>query len=230
MWSGYIKDDGQFKSNHFVPLVHTSRLKATVLPFIPQSIAVAINSSNVCTRPVYVPKPASLTGNKINPKVMATYNAKLSQYHCLASLPKYSCHCCGQLILTQKPKKFCVSDSIKFTCSHCYSHLSKSTPAPLCTQKIGPGPIPLELQTLSSTEVHLISQVHPFMTILKLPSGGQFAEKGQAINNPIPYQQVASQLLNPQMSAKRHTLLALPTFKLPSSGYSNTILFMLHFK
>lgn len=36
--------------------------------------------------------------------------------------------------------------------------------------------------------------MHPFLTLLKLPSGGQFAAKGQSINIPIPFQDVASQL------------------------------------
>ena len=60
--------------------------------------------------------------------------------------------------------------------------------------KLDPGPIPGSLQHLNTIEINIISLVHPYMILLKLPVGGQYAQTGQCINLPVPMQTICSQL------------------------------------
>lgn len=60
-----------------------------------------------------------------------------------------------------------------------------------------PGRIPPSLSCLNYTEVKLISQVHPYMNMIYLPSGGQLGLSGQSINIPIPTQKLYNSLPKP---------------------------------
>ena len=47
---------------------------------------------------------------------------------------------------------------------------------------------------LNSTELKLVTQVHPYMQMLILPAGGQHGLRGQSINLPVPMQEICSAL------------------------------------
>ena len=59
---------------------------------------------------------------------------------------------------------------------------------------MSPGIIPIELKDLNNTEIHMISQVRPYMKLAKLPVGGQYAQKGQCINIPVQSQEICKLL------------------------------------
>ena len=40
----------------------------------------------------------------------------------------------------------------------------------------------------------MVSLVHPYRPLLKLPVGGQYGQKGQSINIPVPVAEICSQL------------------------------------
>ena len=107
-------------------------------------------------------------------------------YHCLSA--------CETLISTQKPKTHIVQRRTTFICSFVQRYIKQHNQSPLQKDKIYPGDIPKELMNLTSVEINLISQVHPYMNLLKLPVGGQFAQRGQSINIPIPVQELYTSL------------------------------------
>ena len=61
-------------------------------------------------------------------------------------------------------------------------------------KKIDPGQSPLEQQALTSTELHMIQLVRPYMKLTRLPVGGQLAQKGQVIDIPMQTQNICTLL------------------------------------
>ena len=61
---------------------------------------------------------------------------------------------------------------------------------------LAPDNIPVELASLTSDEVCIISMICPFLKVLVLP-GGQFGKEGSVIHFPFPVQQVMNHLPRP---------------------------------
>lgn len=72
------------------------------------------------------------------------------------------------------------------TCSFCFKKIKHNQIPKLNTRynNLDPGKIPNCLKGLSLMEKRLISTIHVFLTIVILP-GGQYAEKGLAIDFPV---------------------------------------------
>ena len=101
------------------------------------------------------------------------------------------CSACNQRMLARQ--KHQSTDSAIF-CSFCNRYIKNMKTPPLHVDNMYPGDIPDELRILNSTELKLVSQVHPYMQMLILPAGGQHGIKGQSINLPVPMQQICSSL------------------------------------
>lgn len=66
--------------------------------------------------------------------------------------------------------------------------------SPLDKVHMFPGEIPIVLLNLNRTEIKILSQIHPYMNMVCLPSGGQYGLQGQSINIPISIQTLCLQL------------------------------------
>lgn len=140
----------------------------------------------------------TLSASKKSAKVQHGYTKQNTgtTYHCLNSLPKHYCNTCDTVICTQTPKKTIVHNNTIYMCSFCLKHVNKANDSPLRKEKIYPGDIPPQLQTLSNIELNMISQIHPYMNIVQLPVGGQYAQRGQSISIPIPVEELNTNLPN----------------------------------
>jgi hypothetical protein len=109
----------------------------------------------------------------------------------IKSVPKIYCGECHRLIRS-KPYYHLENN----LCALCYRSVIANSISPLSwhNNNMDPGVAPPCLQILSVTETKLVSQIHPYMKILRLPAGGQFAEKGQSICIPIPIQDLCKTL------------------------------------
>lgn len=82
-----------------------------------------------------------------------------------------------------------VGDTLCCFCSNCFS---KGKISPICEQynHLKVADIPPVLCHLNPLERRFISKLHTYMTLVVLPRGGQYAEKGLAIHFPIPLQEI----------------------------------------
>ena len=189
LWSGYYTSKNQFHPNHFVPLIDKCRVS--------DKTNVQMSSKNQFHPNHFVPLiDKCCVSDKTNIQMSLAKNTNptiLSLPHIDIDLPSHFCFYCGQLILVAAPKGIPTdSGKDKFTCAFCYSH--KMAESPLHKKNIDPGQSPLELQTLTSTELHMIQLVHPYMKLARLPVGGQLAQKGQVINIPMHTQDICTLL------------------------------------
>lgn len=60
-------------------------------------------------------------------------------------------------------------------CYVCLRFLDAPHPSLLNYLAIYPGDTPEELDAPNDTKVHMLSQIHPYIKLMKLPTGGQFA-------------------------------------------------------
>ena len=147
----------------------------------PNTQALLTDTSDVVchqkSNPMPWSKPFSVSGN-------ADFLKKITFSH------EY-CGSCLQRILAKQKHKY---GDLGAVCSYCYRFLNKSETPPVHHSLLYPGDVPDVLLRLNSTERKLISQVHPYMTMLVLPAGGQHGLKGQSINIPAPMQEICSTL------------------------------------
>ena len=70
-------------------------------------------------------------------------------------------------------------------CSKCKTQTTKELwPSWAVSNDMCPDDIPVELASLSSDEVRIISLICPFLKVINLP-GGQFGEEGSEIHFPF---------------------------------------------
>ena len=191
LWSGIRQPNGAFKANHFVPLVHSTRL----LPSLVQQQPHPKENAESSQPPQMAENKHATEHKQFASKPYQQKHLSSTQYHfrCFDKLPHANCIHCGTLILTQTPKVVnATADILQYSCSYCTRHTNKSNP--LSKENMSPGLIPNELKCLNNTEIHMISQVHPYMKLAKLPVGGQFAQKGQCINIPVQSQEICKLL------------------------------------
>ena len=197
LWSGNIQSNGQFKANHFVPLVDCSRFRSIACET--NNEIKQPNTSFINERQTVIDKSSQQPNiQSMSPLKEKKYNSicdTLRSFWCKESLPKYYCSCCQQLILTTNPKSSSNAEQeVSYLCSTCSYYIKRHEKCPLSIAVLDPGPIPAQLKHLNTTEINIISLIHPYMNLVKLPVGGQFAQKGQSINIPIPVQEISRQL------------------------------------
>ena len=122
------------------------------------------------------------------------YDVKQLYDEHIRSCPTQKCLSCSKLLFPEQVKHFKLSTNT----SHCMALKTEDNLCNFCQTKVmkdiipcistmysnlDPGIIPLCLKNLTMMEKGLISKVHIFLTLILLP-GGQFAEKGLAINFP----------------------------------------------
>ncbi len=94
-----------------------------------------------------------------------------------------------------QPQPQHTTDSV--LCSKCKTQTSKgSWPSWVTNNHLSPDDIPIELASLSSDQIRLVSLICPFLKVIILP-GGQFGEEGSVIHFPFPVQHIMSQLPHP---------------------------------
>ena len=113
----------------------------------------------------------------------------------IESVPEFVCNCCKRILFSQQTRTI-VSDTpvLKVAqvavndvvCNFCFSKLKNNILPSVSVfgNNLDPCFIPPCLKELTFMEKKLISKIHVFLTIIVLP-GGQFAEKGMAINFPV---------------------------------------------
>lgn len=101
----------------------------------------------------------------------------------MASIIWRSCTVCLERVL--QPRSAAYGDP----CSKCLKHPLRYTAA----NNMDPSDVPLQLSTLSPTEVQLIASVHPVISVYKV-KGQQYAYNGQVINFPQDVREFASKL------------------------------------
>lgn len=105
----------------------------------------------------------------------------------ISALPAYKCkECCSFLFLDQVHVNGSVFNENSLLCSAC-ERARKNKKLSLYSHngnKLNPGTIPRCLKGLTIMEKRLISRIQVFMTVIVLP-GGQYAEKGLAIDFPV---------------------------------------------
>ena len=139
--------------------------------------------------------------NKNSSKSMDTENnptpwsLPIDSYHPSFLKKLYSCNIfcsiCNQRILAKQRHVSPQGDKI---CAFCNSYVKKMKTPPLHSDHMYPGDVPEVLKVLNSTELKLVTQVHPYMQMLILPAGGQHGLRGQSINLPVPMQEICSAL------------------------------------
>ena len=240
MWSGYTANN-LFTANHFVPLVHKTCLLTQTVDSNNEIHDCSIASTEQKSQTHSVGSYTGQTNDwnvasiEQKPQTQCTEERKVSSnitdhsnynpatqkvrtdpqisYHCLSALPQYFCSVCETLICTQKPKTHIVQHKTTFICSFCHRCIKQHNQSPLQKDKIYPGDIPKELMNLTSVEINLISQIHPYMNLLKLPVVGQFAQRGQSINIPIPVQELYTSLPRTYTDNDPYILLSNPKNK-----------------
>lgn len=103
------------------------------------------------------------------------------------------CAVCEQRLLNVNPKITDIVD-LKAVCSTCFRYVNNGEMSPLDKVHMFPGEIPIVLLNLNRTEIKILSQIHPYMNMVCLPSGGQYGLQGQSINIPISIQTLCLQL------------------------------------
>lgn len=86
--------------------------------------------------------------------------------------------------------------------------------SPLSVSLLDVGVVPQELKQLNNREIQMISKVCPYMKLVKLPVGGQYAQQGQMINFPVPVQSICDSL--PKHDDKINLLYSAKTNSNPS--------------
>jgi hypothetical protein len=196
MWTGFIQNS-QFHPNHFVPLVPTRFFindRVTVSTFNDslksdfknprkQTHSISDGSSEFTYNTNY--------GNK-DYEAHQKDNGKSGFKNFLTFTSPYRdfCAVCEQRLLNVNPK---IVD-LKAVCSTCFKYVNNGEVSPLDKLHMFPGEIPILLMNLNITEIKIISQIHPYMNMVCLPSGGQYGLQGQSINIPIPVQTLCLEL------------------------------------
>jgi hypothetical protein len=233
LWSGFHEDNGWFRANHFVPLLDVQRIQIpnSLLPSADELTCKSQTKSMYRVKSdihLMAEHKTSSTGVCVNQQISTsvysmpsetgqlphTHNAEsthkrqrasddcinMHMFQCLKNLPQHYCIDCQQLVLQKK-----LSKKLEPRCSMCFRYHNRQEVSPKHTRNLYPGDIPSELVSLTDTEIHMLSQAHPYIKLMKLPSGGQFAQSGQCINFPVNIQEVCSVL--PRLPAHDHTIL-----------------------
>ena len=195
LWSGTLSSQG-FQANHFVPLIHRTRLQ-NITQLInrsdPDRLVDRVDSSEAPKSSILESHGNATKAEKPKNTLVAKQN--IHMYQCSEYLPKHYCNVCQKLICAIKAPVLSISEEGKtFICSFCKRHLSKEAQSPLDANNIQPGLTPPVLKILSHMELNLVSLIHPYMNLLKLPVGGQYGQRGQSINIPILIQDIHSTL------------------------------------
>ena len=110
----------------------------------------------------------------------------------ISLLPEYVCACCKKFLFQEKC--FCINVSNEKTeacdisigshvCRNCKTKLEQNKfPTRSRTNKLDVEPVPDILKRLNFLERRFVSRVQTFMTLLTLPKGGQYAQKGLAVH------------------------------------------------
>lgn len=130
--------------------------------------------------------------NQSNRNPNRTSNAFFNAIQCIL---EFHCKSCDKCLY--RDQVYIVSGSLGLlttlglsvgneTCSFCFRNIKNNKIPKINTKynKLDPGKIPSILKGLSLMEKRLISAIHVFLTIIILP-GGQYAEKGLAIDFPV---------------------------------------------
>ena len=233
MWSGYLANN-HFNANHFVPLVHETCLytnsvqslsdinccvtsteqklqNSTVDSITEQTYNSKVEFKDQHSLPPCKDQESDLSN--CHPSSQKVMTDPQISYHCLSVLPQYYCSVCEAIIFAQKPKTCIIHNTTTFICSFCHRHINQHGQSPLQKNNVYPGDIPIELMNLTSAEINLISQIHPYMNLLKLPVGGQFAQRGQSISIPIPVQKLYTSLPRKNANHDPYILVSNPKNK-----------------
>jgi hypothetical protein len=206
MLSGFTNNQGCFQTNHFVALVNRTQI-CHVLPqsSTAKQVASKLKKRNglkgtkqTCKKMKIDNKynnnqPEVITCEYNIDKIHCSYTKDKSirehLFTCASTLPNIYCTACEKLIN-------CISKvKLKITlCTLCQNFKKKDFLSLTHTQYMSSGKIPDEILGLNRVEVQLISKVHSYITLVKLPVGGQFAQKGQMINYPFQVQDVCNNL------------------------------------
>ena len=201
MWSGFHEKNGWYRANHFVPLLDVQRIQIPNCPwtsvdeflckFQPTSTRT-VNSDIQHMAEHYT----FTTGDCINQQISTSIQCMTSEtghvksshkkhktsdgcnemlmFQCLTKLPQNYCIDCQQLILQMK-----LSKHVEPRRSMCFRYHNRQEISPKHKRSLYPCDIPSEFLALTDTEIHMLSKIHPYITLMKLPSGGQFAQSGQ---------------------------------------------------
>ena len=190
MWTGYWQTNTWFVANHFVPLISMFQ----ILDFTVNTISNTSSSiEDVHLEGKAFEDIAKRTKHKEDVPLGKTKdNIQGSNYAC-ATERKY-CEQCLKMFVTSSALSKITTEKL---CSTCKYYQRANMENPFQWKKLNPGTIPVELNILNSTELKLVSRIHPYSKIIRLPRGGQFAERGQVICIPVPHQQLSDILPRP---------------------------------
>ena len=181
LWTGNLNRNGTFQPNHFVPMEFTQSSTQQLDTKSSNHYEAEIIPDEQKQKCSGCPNDLGTNANALASyyKSGNTQKQHTMAFHCSHYLPKHYCCSCKQSILAQKPNKCTAHEKeTHYLCSVCYSFQKKNIHSPISERSLHPGIIPPVLESLTNAEIHMVSLVHPYMPLLKLPVGGQYGQKG----------------------------------------------------